>query len=327
MPDQTLRINDMAGLLASIPALLKFNPTRSIVALFLSGRNVNLTARMDLHAPAQQNEVARTIRSAAERSGASELVLVGYVEQPLPWLTELLRDLAICVELESGPVVRRMAVVGDDGWCELPDWDESEPELRDLAEIEEHPLAIRAIYEGRPVYADRQTLAERVQPGSEQMPEGFGRGFSTTMSILAEADEPTAPARCMAGLLDDLADSDPDGHQLGQLVALAAHPSTQEVTMARLAVSTANHWLDVWSRAARVSSGSAAHMPLVYAGMASWLTGDGTLLNIAHDHAERLVPDSFGTKVLAAINALGLPPAFWDAYRETLTEHPVAKAL
>jgi len=325
------RITDHAGLLASIPHMFGFVPEKSLVGVFIADNKVVVSMRMDLDLY-QPDAVVERALMAAYRSSAEDLILIAYGESLDQQTANSVVSIGAQIELaEAAPGKRPVRLIdaiqvdlAGGQWRRIIDgWD---AEVRPWQEVLDHPVNAARIFEGSAVAPTRASLGEAFEPGSEAAPKGFGRGFKTTMQIMAEIEHPNGVARTMAGLLDELGDPEhkADGWQLGQLVALGTDLDVVEVCCARLTRETAEHWFQLWSRAARVSSGSAAFLPLIMAGLAAWLMGDGSRMNVAGEMAEQIHPGHFLVKMTKGICDNALPPAEWEGFRAQLTTWPEA---
>lgn len=316
-PTQITRLKDVPGLLAMVPALVGFTPQRSLVALFLDERRVRLTMRADLD-DARLGELADTVLLAAQRAGADEVVLIGYLPNVSTVIQQVLLDLAIAVENatmdSTTPLfVRHLLAVGRDGWIELDDWSEALPPLRPLAEIEDHPVRAQSVYQGRVVAASREDLAARVRPGTDPLPEGFGRGYTEQMEAMASTPGPEL-REALAVILDEYCQSGqmPGGHDIGRLVALVTSKEVRDV--ATLAVDSGDErWIELWSAISRCTRGSAAVMPLALAALAHWLRGDGAVANVCIDLADEITRGHPLVGILRQASSACLPPSAWEA--------------
>ena len=324
----TARVSDMAGVLACVPTLIGFHPARSLVALCLARGRVVLSMRADLDG-SDVDELARMAVMAARRSDADELILVGYVPNVGTVIREVLRDLALTIESrtvddEQPLFVRHLAAVGRDGWCELPDWGDDLPELRPLAEVENHPVHVQRIFDdGRLVATSRDALFDRVRPGSDPLPDGFALAFKTQMEAMSQ-DSAADLFEQLAGLLDACREHRqvPDGQVMGRLAALVTRSDVRDAATIRIDGET-TLWLDLWSGIARCTDGQTAAMPLALAGLASWVRGDGALANICCDLVAELQPDNPLAGIVRSVVENCLPPELWTTFAQSLVEDGV----
>lgn len=326
-PEGTIRIRDMAGLLAFVPALVGFTPERSLVVMFLAGHRVAMTMRADLDGANVAQLVATTLR-AARQSAAEELVIAAYMPNVSEVTRAIVCDLAAGIELESiddEPPLRvlGLAAVGRDGWCELDPWEPGAPPLRPLAELEEHAMRAQGVYEGRVVAASRDEVAARVKPDSEER--------STTFEVVAEAVVLALPtlsdhdaAQLMTDHLDEVeglaTGAAIDEVSLARMMVLLAHPAARDAAMLRIDRDNALVWVAAWSRVVRVSGGWVACAALFLTGVAAWQAGDGALMNCCADAARLIDPEHIGVKVMTMVADCALPPSFFDTVKGDLRE-------
>lgn len=321
----TIRVSDVAGMVAAVPGLVGHQPQRSIVAVMVAGTRVVCTMRADLN---ERGLAAQTV-IAARRVKADSIVLVAYVQQISQHPASVAHDLAMAIENETMddevPVlVRHVAVVAQDVWAEVESLSGRLGEQHPRRELDEHPVTLQTAFDGRRVAASREALADSIRPGTDALPDGFGRGFRERMESMASWSEATVVDACQDTISEVINEQEErgclSGPTLGELVATATHEASQAPFLAALTIEAAPLWLEVWSQAARVANGSAAVAPLWFAGLAGWLTGDGCLLNLAGDLIGNIDSDTFAARMIASISRFALPPDFWESYRSTL-EH------
>src|SRR5438105_707127 len=73
-PSSRLRLSSPEQVLAAVPYLLGFMPSRSLVVLSLRGRQVGLTMRLDLDTPPV--EMRRVVTNRLHADGATTAVLI-----------------------------------------------------------------------------------------------------------------------------------------------------------------------------------------------------------------------------------------------------------
>lgn len=324
-PKPLHRIRDFAGLLAYIPSLLGFQPERSIVLVCLDDSRVTLSMRFDLNdssAPANVDTIAETAIMAARRANAQELVAVAYVPKPGRWIAECLRDLSLAIETktsasEHAPIhVRHMAAVGRDGWIEVPDWGTEEFDLRPLAEIADHEVAAQRVFEGKVVARSRKDVEARVRPRTEEPSAEFVAGLETVMRELPSYDDEFA-ARLMVEHLLHIEETDGPvaDDVLAGMVGLLAHPLARDEAMLRITRESAERYVEVWSRAVRLTDRRAALAALFLAGTAAWLSGDGAMVNMCAEQGGLIDPSHIGVRVLTMVNSDCWPPSVFEGIK------------
>lgn len=309
-----MRIRDTAGLLAAIPAALGFVPSESVVVMpLVAGGAVALTMRADIDEEAASLERAALL--AIERApGARAVVIVAYSSRlPAQDAAQLVRGLALAIETayldDDEPVsVQSMVVVGAESYAEVSGWDTA-LQPRPLSDVENHAVSVRAIVDGAAVRPSRAALAAQIAPESETAPEGFLEALTAPVSVSE-----------MRTILDGVWDGDMSTNSMGWLVTVASHGVGFGYALSRLSPSTASRWFDLWSRICRVVPRERAVRPLVLAGLAAWLRGDGATLNVAGELAAQVRPDDDGVRLLQLISRVALPPDAWEHYRATLTD-------
>src|SRR4051812_13412038 len=77
-----VRVDDLDGAVAAVPAILGFQPTDSLVAVALTGRRhrMEFAMRLDLPPAGQQDAFAQTVAVRLERAGAVKALLFVYTD-------------------------------------------------------------------------------------------------------------------------------------------------------------------------------------------------------------------------------------------------------
>ena len=74
----TVRLRSPGEIVSAVPFLLGFVPEASVVVIALRGRRMVLTCRADLDDVVGDSGPPETIVAAVRRSGASDVLLIGY---------------------------------------------------------------------------------------------------------------------------------------------------------------------------------------------------------------------------------------------------------
>lgn len=322
MADSTIRVTDMAGALSFVPALIGFQPERSLVVMFLACSRVAMTMRVDLGDTNLEVLLEATLR-AARQSAADEVLVAAYMPNVSRVTQRIACDLAVAIEAQTlddaKPLrVLGLAGVGRDGWCEFDPWEPELPALRPLAELDAHPMRAQAVFEGRVVAASRAEVAIRVKPDSETRSTAFEVAAEAVILALTTLSDHDA-ASMMTEHLDEV-EAQPVGSpidevSLARMTVLLAHPAARDAAMLRLDRDNALTWVAAWSQVVRVSGGRVACAALFLTGVAAWQSGDGALMNCCAEEARLIDPEHIGVKVLTAVSDGCLAPDAFEVIK------------
>ena len=327
----TIRPHGLQGILATVPYLLGFHPRQSLVPVLVDDRRVALTLRLDVeHLVDEPYRTKEFLGEQLERTGASAILLVAYTDEPDPVVDEALEGLALSLEAEQlvrgdAPEVLdavhvaagryRSVTCRDTGCC--PE------EGFDYAAVLSDPAAAEAVLNGLPALADREDLRAWILPGSAEPGDEYHETLLDTLGWLEQCDPRDAALEMDRQLFRlERGVTAPTGAELGHLTALATHPSARDVATLRIERRSSELWGTVWAQVARSAEGLAAVGPLGLVGLAAWARGDGALVCVCLEEAERLLPEHGLVRLLTDVVALGLHPDEWHRMRrESLDEY------
>jgi Domain of unknown function (DUF4192) len=112
-----LKLTSPHELLAVVPYLLGFHPTRSLVLLYLSNNRLGLTQRLDLPRPDDIDDVASALLPSLITENPDAVIVIGYEDnegESLPALEALTKAL----QFSAMPIHDRI-VVRDGRWWSL----------------------------------------------------------------------------------------------------------------------------------------------------------------------------------------------------------------
>lgn len=243
-------------LVAAVPYLVGFTPTRSLVMVSLRGPRLRfgLVARVDLPAGDQvqpeRAAVARSLCDFVRRDGPREAVVLVYDTQPWrpqhrPW--QQLVD-AIDDELAGHdvPVREALYVTNQRYWsytCTRPTCCPDEGRL--VADTASSAVAAAYVLEGRSPFVDRPTLAARVAPLGPLTTAAVEGALTSALAAVAPWWARAGSARWTAwqresiGLFDAAAHrylagpSSLPPHEAGRLLAAMVDATTRDVLATR----------------------------------------------------------------------------------------------
>ena len=306
-----LQVSGPAQLVAAVPYLIGFEPSNSVVAVFMRDSRVILTVRVDA-----SSEVSQAVERAALACGADELAVLTY-------------DTDETINLPGDLIVRDVIAVRGGRWrslmcqdrtCCPPEGNWISQECRDAVAAAfvldgVVPLPSRAALEESFRSLEDEHFAQRVALAIEDAVVMLGAAPSIDAlrrwredaaddiehTVVDCLNDPAAQARCVVGL-QDIRVRDVVLHRMADLVELRN--------------------IGEWLRGVAVVT-PAEYAAAVYTlcAAAFWQSGDGARACLALEHACDLDPDySLATLLFRAIQA-GMPPATWrQALRDTSEE-------
>ena len=322
-----------ADLLAAVPFLLGFHPEESLVALFLQGGRVRLTARYDL-GDHLDVEAGTDVAALVEQHHPSGLVLVAYAADAARGRALLLDQ----ADRLSGVEVVDLLVVDGTRWWSLVCADGCCPAEGTPYEPGDHPLSAEAVWAGLVARPDRAAvvatvagppepewavLRKRARPIAARLARGsrtsrqdaLGRAVVAALprlepgATVGGAEGAEGAEGVVAGL-DDTA--------CLELALLVREVLVRDVACALVTREDARRHLALWQEVVARTPPELAVAPLCLVGVAAWASGNGTLLNACCARLGELDPAYPMGRLLADVSRRALPPAWWDAMADAL---------
>lgn len=328
-PEPAIRLRTPAQIVASVPHLVGFHPSESVVAVGISvnSRRVCLTMRVDLPPPDSVGQVANTIGAHLERAGAGGVVLIVFSEEPdtppRPNLIDAVAELA----QTRGIDIKDALWVRDGHWrsyrCEHRECCPPEGTPIDSGEVSE--LAAASAYLGDVVHGSREDLERSLQPIGLLARAALDQTFEwVSRQLLVELSERGWDAVAA------------DSRTLLQLAVAARAEASVELSVAevaRLALGLADvlvrddalKWVGtdldhaaeaLWVELIRKATPPYDAPPATLLGVHAYLRGNGAYARIALDRALASDPGySFAVLLTEGLDR-GVPPR---ALRAALT--------
>ena len=313
--DPAMKIDSLGGLLAAVPALLGFYPTRSVVLLAhdeVTGR-IGATARTDLglnRSGGLRKDCRAHIAEAVgmlRRQGADRLLCVAIDDRPLgrvvPALLQVLEDAARSraavdpdLEIIDLMLLDRMAA-GERWVCRHG---ASGP----LPDPESSPVMVAAVVEGRTIHRSRTALTDQLKE------EGPGIAADRCRDA-ADYEADGDPCELLAAVVGAVtaqrssALSDADAALLGGAL-LDVH--VRDAAMALALTVMADEARLLFAELARRLRGTPRAAAATLVAMCGYLRGDGPLTGIAIDAALTADRHYRGAQLLAHALAAGMHP-------------------
>jgi hypothetical protein len=322
-----VRLSCPADILSSIPYLVGYHPSHSIVVVGMQDRHIAFAARDDLPAdggpPAP--EAVRALVDVVARQRCDGVLLVGFGEEervtPVIW--------TVGDALAQANVEIREALRADGGryWSYLCTNPSCCPPEGTAYDPTTSPVAAAWTVAGRAVLRDRQEYEAQLQPIVGELREEVHRHTEAATQRLFDlvadaADESHARAalvaagtRAIAEALDTtLRGEQPTPEQVAWLSVLLMDVAVRDV--AWLLILSAGDEPEphraLWQHLLRtVDTDLLAPAATLFA-LAAWRCGDGGIARIALERALDVDPDYRVAGMLAGAIARGLPPSAMD---------------
>jgi hypothetical protein len=319
------RLEHPAELLAALPTLLGFHPSRSVVLVALggpSGRRLGLVVRADLPPPQGEEALAAELVRALLRDAPAAAVVV-VVDTPAPGGGPPRRTLVdrTAADLAAAGIAVRTALWADATTAGAR-WGCYEPCAcrGPVPDAGASPLAAAAVLEGRVVHADRAALRRSVAPADTRVLQRRERLIVAALDAACDpsAGRVDAPGAAVGApgpaLLDAaLADAAAGGLRLPdeRVVALAlalTDPVVRDAALLRCAGPAAAAAEQLWAALVRETPDPEAAEPAALLAASALLRGDGALARVALERAEAAWPGHRLTGLLRSVVESGSPP-------------------
>ncbi len=310
-----VRVRGPGDLVASLPALMGFHPSRSVVLLVLHGQRgrVRLTMRVDLPEPDQDEhwtEVARVLAAGACRAGGTHALLVCVdadsaltlraaeaIEQALEGTGVLLVD---AVAVDAG---RYRSVLCDDPVC-CPPGGRAVPGTS--------AATATAVLAGQVIHASRSDLGAEIAPPEGAAAERAERVVRLMAAVLNSGSvevTPQALQRRLDRACEDAAAGAVRLDQAAMLALLVGGHCGRDLTYQHLTTQPPGRHRALWSSVCRQVPRQYLTVPLVMFAYAAYLEGDGAAANVACEFGDALDPRHASVCLLRDVLAAAIPPA------------------
>ena len=293
----TIRSSD--DLFDYVPYLFGYYVQNSVCVLVVKDGHVGVGCRMDLPVALHPEAMPAMVRTVLAR-GVDGVFVVGYGEREQ-------------VDLACELVERE---VGDALWdCVCSDGDQWWSRLSGHcgpAPTGTGRLAAEAVFAGFSVFPDRESLARSVAgPALEREQE-----LAPLFAAAVEACSRQKPSRWVPRMRKLVRRSLDGGtlteSELIELAVLASDMPARDAAWLMMQRSDDDKHVQLWRRVVSVAIERYAIGPVCLLGMASWISGSGTLLSIAIERGVELEPAYSMLHLLEDINMSAIPPSTWD---------------
>lgn len=318
-----ISLRDERDVLEVVPALVGFHPRDSLVAVVLHDDRIYVTARLDLaalDAPDSHRWLAERLTcgrdgpsdgfndsggDSADDGGKHEVTTVFLVGYGLRDRAES-AVVAMCAAMSAlGVQVVGSLVVEDNLWWNLGESGSGHPVPCEGSLAQQ----VRGPY--RRVVACREDLVMSVSAPKGEQEDAMMDLYVAAIETCDEEDCATAGARVLS-LMESEQGSDEDYVQAG--VAMTTQKVRDHV-WSSLTPEAPRRWLPFWIEVLRRTPVGLRTIPLGVTGMIAWVAGEGALMNVCLDEAEKEDPTHSLIVLLKTISATGVSPGLWDEVR------------
>lgn len=318
----TIRISTPTEILETIPVLLGFYPTDSIVGLFLDrapsgGMSIQFTTRMDVPVDEVTTRSAlANISQATDRSAAVVLVIYTPDQDEARTLMS-----TILTHTDSSKMIGLIMAT-------LTGWTTIDPEHLDTIQpTEPYPtgtgiVAAELAMAGLYAIGTRADLADSINAPDAATAEDYALGRSLdvvpTHPTADQLVELTAEVRhWVRYYLDKPTTIIPE--EAAYLAARIQHNQPRDSVVEILNRNSAPKLAAMWQAVAALTPDRDAKPVLASLALAAWVAGNGALANVAIKRANPL--NGPGSALISIVETLiegMIPPAMWEDFKATL---------
>ncbi len=317
-PRGRIKAHDPADVLSVVPYLLGFHPSESLVMVLLRKRQIELTARIDLAAAAETDQLIAQLTFIARQHQAEGLIFIGYSEEPDQ--ANAVLDVVVDGLAEFG-VVDALYADGERWWSRMCARDGCCPADGNHYDIHSSRMAAEAVFAGLSAVPGRGDKADQLQAPAPAEAESLRGLFDQTAKEIAPLSA-FQREQLIGSIVDqycavpqELADD-----LCVQLAVLAADIKVRDVAWARMTRAEANLHQNLWSQVVRRTVPPFQSAPVCLLGLAAWIGGDGALQVMCIERALEINPDYSLGWLLEDINLRAAPPSLWDQMAEEMRQ-------
>lgn len=296
-----LTIKTPADAVAAALTLLGFVPTESLVMITFGSPNGSFSARVDLPARGDCDEVTGLLHDAAVTNGVQSALLLTFTDAGLSVM-----DCAESVGLAfiaSGIRVHDSIRVNTSG-------DIYPADSNRVIEVMpgDHPFFLS----GRPVLADRAAVAAALAT-NEDTSVLAERISETKFSRLnrGDADSRLEDARWLADTLTSYKGLELDDEDAALVLSLIEDDGFRDVALATISRENASLYVELWSDLLRRTPKESSVPVAALLGFSAWQNGDGALAWIAVDRGSEVNDQYTLLGLVATMLHEAVPPMAW----------------
>lgn len=304
-----LRLHSPQDILSAVPFLLRFHPEESFVFLVLDQKRLLLTARLDIgDEPVDVEALAARISRLCVDHEGDGVLLVAYTDR----VVEIGLVLDELIEaLEPIAVHEALLSVGETWWSRLDG--EAGPDEGHPFDPKSSEIAATAVLSGLPALPSRAALIESV--AGPQGPDAVAAAEAFEAGLFEVANLSTGERRERLCLLVEtfcVHQRPLTIRERAELAVLAYEIDLRDLAALRIRLEDAHLHVDLWHQVVATTIAPFESAPLCLLGLAAWVGGNGALLVVCIERAERINPHYSLLGLLERINACALPPGAWE---------------
>lgn len=304
-----LRLTSPGDIAQLVPHLLGFPPEESLVLVVVDSGVVAVTARVDLAEVQSQRNLEQLLgRIWARFPGAGAIAMTYTSDHDAGWDTLARVDAHLPWQAD-----RQLMLVDGDTW-HVPGGYTGTVDEHGVVAAEAREAGLQKL-ERRSDLAARLASAEATDELSDEIsavldrlpaPGDSRRLVKEFSSLLATNLPRPGTARTALSTEDAIA-----------MAILSQNPAVRDVALLSMTRETARQHLQLWCEVVNQTPAYGAERPLLLAGMAAWISGEGALATMALQRAEQAVlpGDPAGVDLLSHVIDQVVPPSTWDGLR------------
>lgn len=312
----TITAKNPTDLIASVPVLLGFTPTESVVMLTF-GPHRSFHARIDLPRSVADREVV--IEALLEPVLRYEVETVAFVlySTATVGVRSLARALCEAFEAQDVSVLDALHATGTEWFPMLPGITPADVGVP--YDDRTSPIALKALVEGHVTYESRSALAATL------------RADVASVSAVASHLRPTGVRDGRQALEDAVwalslvrthaqDNTQPDDADVARLLVALVNLKVRDAVWCALTLETARDLVQFWSGIVRRSPLSVLAAPATLLAFAAWLSGHGALAWCALDRSRESDKDYSLAHLLAHMLNRAIPPSAWSPPTDLIAE-------
>lgn len=297
------RVRSLGELTEIVPYLVGFQPQESLVAMVVDRGRVTLTARTDLDEQTNPGSVEHLAGRLRVKFPTAQVFTLAYTDDPAKGWQALQRSQEIL-----GPMTAGTVLVNGDTWYS---------EGLTGAVRSDGPVSAQATVLGMRRAADRSELGKTLDS-----PPVTDAGLAAMERAVANVPPRENVADCAAMVSDLIARNIKEPTRLGpddaaQLAALVGlRPDTRDIALLSITSDSAQQHLQLWSAVLQQVPEDVATPPLILAGMAAWVGGEGAIASLAMERLDARDASNYGmAPLLDTLTTNMVRPQEWDQIR------------
>lgn len=327
-PPNRVRLSAPADILATIPFLVGYHPTDSVVVLGMRDRHVVFTARDDLPAePPRSTGQVRYLVDVLRRQDCPAVMLVGY--GPQDRVGPALHSLRRAYERAGVAVLESLRADGGRYWSYLCTNPSCCPAEGTPVDISSSAIAVAWTLTGRVARRDRAEYEAQIEPATgpvrEAMRAATDRAWDRLNDLIRGAHDEehavglihAAGNLAVAAAIDRQVRDEQHGHEeVAWLTVLLVNIAVRDIAWALIKGSETAifHHRALWQEVLHRAEEDLATAPASLFAFAAWRSGEGGIARVALQRALDIDPSYRMANLLHHAITAGLPPSALDRF-------------